>query len=338
MTSNRLPAGRMFSHIYVEKKALPHRQTKLLLAQFPGAQLITIDHYKELFSRPRQNWAAQKSCPKLILAVHQGPFLSAGAAVMPDFGFKHFYSASLVMNCVYNCDYCYLQGMYSSADLVVFINIEDCFREAEDALTDCSPLYLCVSSDTDLLALEGLLGYCRRWIEFAALRRGLTLEIRTKSVNYDAISNIVPQRNVILAWTLSPQNVINRYEPGTPSLEARLAALNRAMADGWPVRLCFDPLLMVERWQDEYRELIDRVFGSIDPGGLADISIGTFRMNQKYLRAIQSRRKGPALLYHPFEAAQGLAGYNGEEKKAMLDMLQTLLERRVPLKKLWFIS
>ena len=32
-----------------------------------------------------------------------------------------------MFNCIYDCDYCYLQGMYPSANIVVFVNHEDFF-------------------------------------------------------------------------------------------------------------------------------------------------------------------------------------------------------------------
>ena len=35
------------------------------------------------------------------------------------------------MNCVFDCEYCYLKGMYPSANLVVFVNLEDIFAEVE---------------------------------------------------------------------------------------------------------------------------------------------------------------------------------------------------------------
>ena len=68
------------------------------------------------------------------------------------------------MNCVFDCEYCYLKGMYPSANLVVFVNLEDILRKWKE--TCRAPVYLCVSYDTDLLALEHLTGYAARWIEF----------------------------------------------------------------------------------------------------------------------------------------------------------------------------
>ena len=47
--------------------------------------------------------------------------------------------------------------MYPSGNLVIFINIEDIFAELETLLAK-HPVYLCVSYDTDLLALENIAG------------------------------------------------------------------------------------------------------------------------------------------------------------------------------------
>ena len=69
------------------------------------------------------------------------------------------------MNCIYQCEYCYLEGMYSSAYIVVFVNLEDFFSEVK-ALSKDENMYLCISYDTDILALENLLGYGKAWIEF----------------------------------------------------------------------------------------------------------------------------------------------------------------------------
>ena len=66
------------------------------------------------------------------------------------------------MNCIYDCEYCYLKGMYQSAHLVIFVNLEDIFAEVKKIIAQ-HEMYLCVSYDTDLLALE----------EIDRIRRGM---------------------------------------------------------------------------------------------------------------------------------------------------------------------
>ena len=130
-------------------------ETKRILTQFPQAEVIAIDHYKDVFCRSRQDYVRQHAAQNLILAAKHGELLYPGAPVCQSFGNEHFYYTSCVMNCVFDCEYCYLKGMYPSANLVVFVNLEDIFAEVEKRLA-VHPVYLCVSYDTDLLALEHL--------------------------------------------------------------------------------------------------------------------------------------------------------------------------------------
>ena len=70
--------------------------------------------------------------------------------------------------------------MYPSANIVLFVNQEDYFAEIKKSLST-HPLYLCISYDTDLLALEALTKMTRRYLDFAISEQALTTEIRTKS-------------------------------------------------------------------------------------------------------------------------------------------------------------
>ncbi len=115
--------------------------------------MIEIDHYKDVFNRSRQDYALQHESQKLILAVQKGNLIYPGAPVCQNFGNEHFYYTSQMMNCIYDCEYCYLKGMYPSGNMVIFVNPEDTFREVTEILKD-HPMYICVSYDTDLLTFE----------------------------------------------------------------------------------------------------------------------------------------------------------------------------------------
>lgn len=147
-----------FKNIYIEKNALNYQITKSILAQnSDNASIILIDHYKDVFCRSKQDISLQKNYQDLILAERQNDFIYKGASVCQDFDNENFYYSSCVMNCVCNCEYCYLKGMYPSGHLVVFVNIEDYFRYLDD-----KEIYLCVSYDTDLFPLEDTLGYVKK--------------------------------------------------------------------------------------------------------------------------------------------------------------------------------
>ena len=241
-SSGSLSYLKTFSHIYIEEQAAAYSAAVRIQNRYPDAVRVPIRHYKDMFNRPRQDYSLQKQSPKLILAVKKGRLVYPGAPVCQDFGSRHFYYTSSVMNCLYDCEYCYLQGMYPSANLVVFVNLEDIFREVEQLLEQ-HPVYLSVSYDTDLLALEQLTGYLDQWCRFTAAHPGLTIEVRTKAANVRTIRQLPPCERVIFAWTLSPETIIRRFEHHTPSLSARLKGLGLGLKG----RVRLDSIFIIAR-------------------------------------------------------------------------------------------
>lgn len=323
-----------FSHIYIEEKAFKYAISQNILDRFGKAKKIEIGHYKDVFCRPNQGFQVQKSAQKLILAVKKDNFLYKGPEVCQNFGNENFYYTSSILNCIYNCDYCYLQGMYPSANIVVFVNIEDFFSAVADELRK-HPVYLTVSYDTDLLAFENVIPFSSLWIDFARKNSGLKIEIRTKSANYASISHLEPAENIILAWTLSPERVIQKYEKLTPSLQTRLLTARQAVIDGWKVRLVFDPIIRVDHWQEVYGEFIQTVFSSLPAEMICDAGLGAFRMAGDYLKRIKKSRVDSDLIHYPFECRNGVAGYPVELEKELVAFVYQLVTEHMEKRKVY---
>ena len=145
-----------FKTIYVEQGIASHPRTGKILSRFPDAEIIPVSAYTDVFNRPHQNRRLQQNSQALILAEKKGTRLYPAAPVCQDFGHA-FQVCSCVLNCVFDCDYCWLKGMFDSAYLVVFVNWEDFFQEAETLLS-ASPLYLSLAYQCDLVPLEPWLG------------------------------------------------------------------------------------------------------------------------------------------------------------------------------------
>lgn len=313
-----------FSHLYVEKRAHLYAETATILDRFSSAIVVEIDDYKQVFNRPRQSFTLQKRAMNLIVAVKKDQFLYDGPTFSSNFGHPHFYYSTPLLNCLYDCDYCYLQGMFPSANLVVFINQPD-FMEAVDLKLRHHPVYLSISYDTDLLALEKVFGLCRRWIDFASARKELTVEIRTKSANFDAVADLQPVDGVILAWTLSPQAIAERWERGTPPVRQRMHAALCAVEKGWKVRLCLDPMIWTDEGTRPYDELLAHVDNEIGLRRIWDFSLGTFRMNRAYLRAIRTFRKDAPILYYPFQNNGTSISYSDAHRCTLTDGIRRAL-------------
>lgn len=323
------PPGVGFSHIYVEEAAAGYPDTARILSLFPDAVRIPIDDYKELFARPGQHFQLQKRSNKLILAVKKDKFLYRGSERINSFGDRHLYYNSLIRNCLYNCDYCFLQGMHPSAYIVAFVNGDDFFAAVDRHLAT-EPLYLSISYLTDLLGFEGLLPFCRRWIEFARTRPALTIEIRTKSDNYRALRDLVPPANVVLSWTMSPETIAARYERGTASFKNRLFAARSALTDGWRVRICFDPLLRVDGWREQYGGCIEELSRRLPADSIEGFSVGVLRMSPTHLKAMRAAGARSELLQHPLRVAGGVATYAAEEEEEMRNFVCREIARSVP--------
>ena len=324
-----------FSQIYVEEKAYSYAMTNKILERFNHrSTIIPIKHYKDVFNRSNQNVALQKQSPNLILAVKEGTLVYEGSPVCQNFDNNYFYYTSLMMNCIYDCEYCYLQGMYPSANIVVFVNIDSILQQVKDLLQK-HPIYLCISYDTDLLALEPLLGYVHQFHKLVLEQPNLTIELRTKSANYHSIQDLSANDRFILAWTLSPDKVAATYEHRTPPTKTRLSNIQTAIRHGHPVRLCFDPMIYTKNWRTDYETLIEEVTATIPLDKIKDISIGVFRISNDYLKLMRKQRLTSALIQYPYENDQGVAHLPLAKGRAMIEFMKTKLSTYIDSNKLF---
>lgn len=317
---------RPFRHIYVEREVLSHAVTKQLTERFQNASVIPIDHYKDVFNRSRQNLHAQETEPALILAANHGTLFYPGAPVCQSFGEEHFMYTSCIMNCLYDCDYCYLQGMYPSGTMVVFVNLEDYFKEL-DTLLEQHPVYLCCSYDSDLTALCGLLPHAEAFCRYAHSHPNLRLELRTKSAALPFLRQLPSAKNIVMAFTLSPQEVISRYEHYTPSLKARLATAKEAARRGFSLRLCFDPVLDVPNAPELYTTLVDEVFSVLHPEEITDISLGVFRLSKDYIKQLKKAKPGCTFSHYPYTLTDGVCHYDADRCNQLLTTVKEALSR-----------
>lgn len=304
MNFERGSVNRQFSHIYIETSILNDERTKQICSFFPHASIVEINDYRDVFDRKKQSHAVQKKSQNLILAKKKKDFYYQASPVCQSFDNRYFYYSSSIMNCIYDCEYCFLKGMYPSANIVVFVNLEDFFASVEEALKK-HPMYLCVSYDTDMLALEPILHYAEEWSEFTMKHEDLSIEIRTKGTFNPLWKQLPVNERIILACTVSPEYVNAHYEHGAPDLHARIQMMKEALSLGYPVRLCFDPIVVFPGWKKEYEAMLERIHEEIDLAQVKDISIGTFRISKNYLQLMRKQYPQSAIIQYPYICKNG---------------------------------
>lgn len=337
-----LPLYPPFSHIYIEETLLGGEEVEAILRKFPKARCIPIRHYKDLFNRRKQNRALQEKSRKLILAKKEGQRIYPGAPVCQSFSESAFYYASLLMNCPFHCEYCYLQGMYPSANLVLFLNLEDYFSDCQRLIKEKGSLYLCISYDTDLLALEELYPFVERFARFLEEEPDLRIEVRTKAGGESLFRRLLKMRlsedakkRLIFAFTLSPEKIVSEAEHGTAGLKGRLKAVKMAMEEGFTLRLCFDPMLYHADWEGLYNELLEMVFREIPMEKLYDVSVGSFRISESYLKAMTKACGASPYTSFPYENTDGYYHYPKELLLKMEGFLEQKLLEKLPKEKIF---
>lgn len=337
-----LPLYPPFSHIYIEEALLGGEEAEAILWKFPKAKCIPIRHYKDLFNRRKQNRALQEKSRKLILAKKEGQRIYPGAPVCQSFSESAFYYASLLMNCPFHCEYCYLQGMYPSANLVLFLNLEDYFSDCQRLIKEKGSLYLCISYDTDLLALEELYPFVERFARFLEEEPDLRIEVRTKAGGESLFRRLLKmhlsedaKKRLIFAFTLSPEKIVSEAEHGTAGLKGRLKAVKMAMEEGFTLRLCFDPMLYHADWEGLYTALLETVFREIPMEKLYDVSVGSFRISESYLKAMTKACGASPYTSFPYENTDGYYHYPKELLLKMEGFLEQRLLEKLPKEKIF---
>lgn len=336
------PYQEHFQHIYVEEAILQSPDVERVLRKFPKAKVIPIKHYKDVFNRKKQGRLAQSRSRKLILAKKEGQRLYDGAVVCQVFSESHFCYTSLLMNCPFHCAYCYLQGMYPSSNLVMFLNLEDYFSDCRKWIAEKGSLYLCISYDTDLLAMEGIYPYVEEFARFLNQENALRIEVRTKAGGEGLWRKMqkLPlssegRKRMIFAFTLSPEEIIEEAEEGSARLSSRIFAIQKALEEGYLVRLCFDPMIYHPRWKELYSDLLQEVFEKIPMEQIHDCSVGSFRISESYLKAMGKALPNSPHTQFPYENTGGYYHYPKELMEEMEGFLYSRLQEKLPKEKIF---
>ena len=254
----------MIDTIYFEDEIEDHPRTVEIMSRFKAARKISVPRYGEIFNKRNQSFKLQKRNPALILAKKHNGFV---LPVPEGFGLDHnrnFYFSHMY-NCIYDCRYCFLQGMYSSANYVLFVNYEDFERQIEMTINTHSGKEVAFFSgyDCDSLALENVTQFASFILPFFKKHPDAVLELRTKSVQLKPLMTLNPISNCIVAFSLMPNQISRLLDKRAPSIDKRLGAMKKLALRGWKLGLRFDPLIHGKGWKNLYTELIEKIFEDI---------------------------------------------------------------------------
>ena len=249
----------MIPYIYIEREIRDHPRVKSILLRHRRATVIECERYGEVFNPKAQNFRLQKQRPALILArKHKGLVQQAppgyGVGGDSNYYFSH------MLNCLYDCRYCFLQGMYRSANYVLFINYEDFLDEMDSFVMPGRQTWFFSGYDGDSLALEPVTGFAASILPWFEQRPDAWLELRTKSTQTGSLLSRNPLPNIVTAFSFTPEPVWKATEHRVPTVEKRARAMTQLARAGWPIALRIDPLIWHHGYEKHYGELFLQLF------------------------------------------------------------------------------
>jgi len=324
----------MIETIYIEDNIQQHPRVQEITARFPAARRIVCGRYGEVFNPKAQNFRLQKQKPALILAEKYKNF-TLETPKGYGIGAKENYYFSHILNCLYDCRYCFLQGMYQSANYVLFVNYED-FQDDIRRICESHPkddIHFFSGYDCDSLALEPVTGFAEQFLPFFGSLPNAWLELRTKSTQTRSLTSREPLPRCIVAFSLSPNEIANKVEDKAPSLERRLDAIKKLQQHGWQIGLRFDPLIYQTGYQQQYQQLFEQVFAFIDLKQLHSVSLGVFRLPESFYKKIHALYPDELLFASPLEHQNGMVSYQKELEQEMMQYCTEQLLGYIPSQK-----
>ena len=320
-----MPAGQpeplsMVSCVYIETGVCHHQRTRDISKRMKNTPVVEIGHYGEVFNPRAQNFRLQKLNSALIIAGKQN------RRVLPvpvgyGLGGRHNYYFSHMLNCMYDCRYCFLQGMYSSAHQVIFVNYEDFAADISNiaAQHGTDPVWFFSGYDCDSLAYEPVTHFAQFFVPIFAQIDNAWLELRTKSTQVRQLLRLEPCERVVTAFSFTDQHSHKKLEKGVPSIGKRITAMRSLIDSGWPVGLRFDPIIYHDNYRQEFAHLLETIFATIDAEKLHSVSLGAFRLPKSHFKQISKLYPDEPLFSQNLVLSKGIVSYPLDQEQELID-------------------
>lgn|GEM_PF-35992 len=156
------------------------------------------------------------------------------------------YQLPLATGCPGLCEYCYLLTNLSNSPYIrIYANLKEILEQADACIRDRLPETTVFegAATSDPLAVEPYSGSLARAIEFFAGQPQGRFRFVTK---FDDVDSLLPLQHggaTRFRFSVNSEEVIRRFEHGTPPLAHRLAAARRVAEAGYPLGFMIAPII-----------------------------------------------------------------------------------------------
>ena len=292
--------------IFLDRTAKTSPLTRRILKDLPRVP-VTIVADKKAFLRDIGKTSLSAGKKSLWITRFKGNFLKPCPATGTDYLCCGYWVLNAQTHCPLDCTYCILQNYLTVPLITVYVNTGNISREIDTLIEDQPKRLFRMGTGelTDSLAFDPVTHFNERLIRHA-LKKKMILEIKTKTGLVDHLPDI-RKSNILISWSLNPQDFIKTQEFKSAPLEARLKAASRAVQKGYRLGFHFDPLLLLPGWEKKYSELLEQLTSKIPESEVMWISLGSLRFPPALKKMITERFPSSAIT-----AAEFVKGLDGK--------------------------
>ena len=288
-----------FRYLIIENRVKHDFYTKKIKNYFKQLPLLYIDDINDYFGQYYKPHSHRETHLNIFVGSKQGEVIKQAPKDYAFGSMDHYYFIH-AFNCIYDCQYCYLQGYFYSPDLVFFVNHDDIIEKMKQiASSNQRPVCFHAGEYSDSLALTHITKELEKYWTFFQSHPNTFWELRTKSINIKEVLQLTPIANMLISFSLSPQRQIELFDKDTPSLKSRLNAIETLMQKGYYMAFHFDPIIEIEpeKTIEEYRQLIEHMMKVIKKNQVSHISLGVVRFKSK-VYSIMKKQYPHAIMFN----------------------------------------
>ena len=316
----------MFNKIFVEKEVLEQDYTQRILSQFSKITPQVIDSVDKVWGRVKKPYLQKRETLSLFIGRKKGELVK----LAPDaYGLgkeKHYYFVH-AYNCIYECQYCYLQGHFHTPDIVLYTNHDEIIAQMQKVV-DEDPKHnpwFHAGEYSDSLALSHITQEWAEYFDFFKKNSLAKLELRTKSVNIKPIIDLPAHPNIYVSFTVASEQAGKNFDVRCPSIKARLSAIEKLVKKGFNIGIHFDPLIFQDDFESQYDLVIEKLFEILPQEQLGYISIGVVRFTKPvYHQVTQNYPDSPLLAENFTRSFDGKVRYPRTVRMWMMNKVKQL--------------
>lgn len=332
----------MFEKIFIEEHLENHPKVLEIKARFQNSEFKLIKKVEDVFGRVKKPYLQKRTNLNLFIGEKKGQLVKPAPPAYGLSGEPHYYFVH-AYNCIYECNYCYLQGYFQSPDIVIFLNHQEIGDEIKRLAEEHArnrpgeKIWFHAGEYSDSLALTHLTGELPHYFELFKSLPNAYLELRTKSVNIKELVKLEPSENIVVSFSLAPEHRTKMNDLKTPGLKARLEAIRELNELGHPIGIHFDPIIYDEKLEQSYTELIHSLSVVLPPEKIRYISIGVVRFTKNVYHQVMKNYPESDFLVDDFvKSFDNKIRYNRPTRMWILGKVKSLLvEAGVPVEKIY---